>query len=64
MAAEAELRDDLDPVGAWRAHQLKLAGYGPRDAAELARRHDVDLHLALRLVAEGCPTQLALKILL
>ena len=64
QAAETEIRDETDLVDAWRAEQLELAGYGAQDAAELALRHDVDLHFAVELVARGCPSDLALKILL
>jgi hypothetical protein len=62
--AETEIRDEIDLVEAWRAEQLELAGYGAAAAAELALRHDVDLHRATGLLADGCPAELALKILL
>ena len=48
----------------WRSDELERAGYDPRSAAELARRHDVDLHRAVDLLKGGCPPDLALKILL
>jgi hypothetical protein len=63
-AAETEIRDETELVEAWRAEQLETAGYGAQAAAELACRHDVDLHIAVGLVARGCPHELALKILL
>jgi hypothetical protein len=63
-AAETEIRDETELVSAWRAEQLEMAGYGAQAAAELALRHDVDLHIAVDLVARGCPAELALKILL
>lgn len=63
-AAETEVRDETELVEAWRAEQLETAGYGARDAAELACRHDVDLHVAISLVSQGCSHELALKILL
>jgi ABC-type phosphate/phosphonate transport system substrate-binding protein len=63
-AAQAEIRDETELVEAWRAEQLELAGYGAAAAAELAARHDVDLHVAVGLLAHGCPAELALKILL
>jgi hypothetical protein len=63
-AVELEIRDETELVEAWRAEQLELAGYGARDAAELAMRHDVDLHVAVGLLSRGCPSDLALKILL
>jgi hypothetical protein len=64
-AAETEIRDETaELVEAWRAEQLEMAGYGAQAATELAIRHDVDLHVAVDLVARGCPADLALKILL
>jgi hypothetical protein len=64
MTADVMIREETDLVEAWRAEQLELAGYRPRDAAKLAHRLDVDLHVAVGLVAQGCPADLALKILL
>ena len=63
-AADIEVREEVQLVEAWRAEQLEMAGYGPQDAAELAMRHDVDLHGACALLRQGCPLDLALKILL
>lgn len=63
-AAETEVRDETMLVEAWRAEQLETAGYGAQAAAELAIRHDVDLHVAVELVGRGCPADLALQILL
>jgi ABC-type phosphate/phosphonate transport system substrate-binding protein len=63
-AAETFVRDETELVEAWRAEQLEMAGYGAQAAAELAMRHDVDLHVAVELLARGCPAELALKILL
>lgn len=51
-------------VVAWRLRRLLEAGY-PIAAAELiADCVDVDLHLAVRLAADGCPAETALRILL
>lgn len=63
-AAETEIREEIELVGAWRAEQLEAAGYGAQAAMELALRQDVDLHLATDLLASGCSPELALKILL
>jgi ABC-type phosphate/phosphonate transport system substrate-binding protein len=63
-AAETEIRDETELVEGWRAEQLELAGYGAAAAAELAARHDVDLHVATELLSQGCSPELALKILL
>jgi hypothetical protein len=65
-AAETGLQDDteLERVQAWRAQELERAGYSREAAAELAARHDVDLHRAVDLLREGCPHDVALAILL
>jgi hypothetical protein len=47
----------------WRFDSLRKAGFGEREALELARRVDVDLHLALRLISSGCDHETALRIL-
>jgi len=64
IAAETEIREETELVEAWRAEQLETAGYGAQAAAELAMRHDVDLHVAVALLVQGCGAELALKILL
>jgi hypothetical protein len=64
MAAEVLIREETDVVEAWRAEQLESAGYRSEEAAKLARRADVDLHVAIDLVRQGCPAELALQILL
>ena len=46
------------------AEELERAGYGTRAAGRLAARHDVDLHRAIELLDQGCPPELATKILL
>jgi ABC-type phosphate/phosphonate transport system substrate-binding protein len=63
-AADTEIREETDVVEAWRAEQLELAGYGAAAAAILAGQHEVDLHVAIEMVAHGCPPDLAVKILL
>jgi hypothetical protein len=65
-AAEVGLVVDteLERIEAWRAEELQRAGYDRRAAAELASRHDVDLHVAVDLVRSGCAQDLALEILL
>ena len=63
-AAETEISEETELVEAWRAEQLEMAGYGAQAAFEIALRQDVDLHVAIDLVSRGCPTDLALAILL
>jgi hypothetical protein len=66
--AAAETRLDLDTelerIEQWRSEELERAGYSVRAAATIAARHDVDLHLAIDLIANGCPHEVALQILL
>jgi hypothetical protein len=56
--------DEMERVKHWRAEELVRAGYDPIDAFALAARHDIDLHLAVRLVEHGCPHELAIDILI
>ena len=64
-AAELHTREsELERIEHWRGEMLERAGYPPDAAAELAGRHDVDLHTAVDLVEKGCPPDVALRILL
>jgi len=63
-AAETEIQNETGVIEAWRAEALTRAGYGVDDAATIAARHDIDLHLATDLLRMGCPADLALRILL
>ncbi len=64
-AAEAGTQnEELGRVEAWRAEELERAGYSREAAAEIAARHDVDLHRAVDLLRQGCPHDVALAILL
>jgi len=64
MPAVTEIFDETELIEAWRAEALERAGYSARQAAEIASRHDIDLHQAVDLVGAGCPADLALRILL
>lgn len=55
---------ELVKIERWRSEELERAGYGTRAAGRLATRHDIDLHRAVELLAQGCPPELALRILL
>jgi hypothetical protein len=52
-----------DRVLRWRWDELRRAGFGFQDALMLAVSQDVDLHLATSLLARGCPSDTALRIL-
>jgi hypothetical protein len=61
---EIHPESEADRIAAWRLEELRRAGYTPRAAAKLAVASDVDLHVAVDLLAHGCDPKLALKILL
>ncbi len=65
-AAEVHLYDEteIERIERWRAEELERAGYDIAAAAKLAARHDVDLHLAVELIEQGCAPDVALRILL
>jgi hypothetical protein len=65
-AAELQLVEEteMDRVESWRAEELVRAGYTPSDAVALAARHDIDLHLAVELLGQGCPIDTAIDILI
>ena len=53
-----------DCVRSWRLEELIRAGYEVEDATEIAFHLDVDLHDAAALVHRGCPSALAVQIVL
>ena len=55
---------ESEKVERWRAEALEKVGYDLISAHELAMRPDIDLHLAIELVENGCSPDLALQILL
>jgi hypothetical protein len=65
-AAELDVHYETEGerIQRWRTEELERAGYGTSEAAELAGRADVDLHLAVELLERGCSTETALRILL
>jgi hypothetical protein len=55
---------ESERIFAWRLLSLKQGGYDDNAAFVLAHVGHVDLHLAVDLVARGCSTQTAARILL
>ena len=57
----------LEPAGAevnrWRREQLVLSGLSLPLAARVARDPRYDLHRLIELVEQGCPPELAVRIL-
>jgi hypothetical protein len=58
------LETEDERVAHWRLEQLQRAGYDETAALVLADLVHVDLHLAIDLVRNGCPSDTALRILL
>jgi hypothetical protein len=63
-AVEDIVETELERVERWRTEELIRAGYDPGAAAQIAARHDVDIRQAAAMLAQGCPPELALQILL
>ena len=63
-AVEDIVETELERVERWRTDELIRAGYDPDSAAQLATHHDVDIRRAQAMLAQGCPPELALQILL
>ncbi len=65
-AAQFELlgEREAETVLRWRFEELIRVGYDAGEAMILASHVEVDLHRAIDLVAHGCPTATALRILL
>ena len=55
---------ELDRVTRWRFDELVRAGYDDDDALEIACRLDIDLHAAIELMRQGCPSRIAARITL
>jgi hypothetical protein len=64
MDLEILTQTERDEIERWRAGELERAGFDVSLARKLAARFDVDLHLAVDLIANGCPPELAARILL
>jgi len=56
--------EEQEAVVRWRFDELVRSGYSWGSALRVAKRLDVDLRLAERLIQTGCPTDTALRILL
>ena len=56
--------EEFERVALWRLCELMDAGYPLEIAEQIGRRFDIDAHLAIRLLDEGCPPVTAARILL
>ncbi len=55
---------EVEAVLRWRFEELVRAGYDAGSALILAGHVEVDLHLARRLLEQGCAPETALQIVL
>jgi hypothetical protein len=60
---QAATTDGVVDVLTWRRCRLIEAGFPPDLATRLAANHEIDVHELLALVDQGCPPQLAARIL-
>jgi hypothetical protein len=51
-----------DPLSAWRAERLRVAGFDPALAERVASERGFDVHALLELTDRGCPPELAVRI--
>jgi hypothetical protein len=63
-AVETFIETESERVERWRTDELLRVGFDFETATVLAAEPEVDLHGALDLVAQGCPPDLAARILL
>ena len=62
--ADVQFETETERIERWRYEALVRAGYEPNAAQRLAARQDIDLHVAVEMLAKGCSPELALAILL
>jgi hypothetical protein len=58
---ELTVREDQSLL-AWRTQRLEDAGFERVSAAAIAKHRDFDLHALLDLIDQGCPPELAARI--
>lgn len=61
---ELEVEDESARILRWRCDELRRAGYSVLESRMLAISAEVDLHVATDLLADGCPSMTAVRILL
>ena len=62
--ADLQIETESERIERWRFEALVRGGYGPAAARRIAERQDIDLHVAVGLLEQGCTPELALAILL
>jgi hypothetical protein len=62
--ADLQIETETERIERWRFEALVRAGYQPGAARRIAAQQDIDLHVAVGLLEQGCSEELALSILL
>jgi hypothetical protein len=62
--ADLQIETETERIERWRFEALVRAGYTPTAARRIAERQDIDLHVAVGLLEQGCSPELALSILI
>ena len=62
--ADLQIETETERIERWRFEALVRAGYQPSAARRIAEQQDIDLHVAVGLLEQGCSPELALSILL
>jgi len=60
---QVELQEAASQTIRWRRRQLVAAGFSRQLATQIAHDQRYDLHALIELTEDGCPPQLAVRIL-
>ncbi|MFL5912812.1 MAG: hypothetical protein ACJ768_19880 [Gaiellaceae bacterium] len=63
-AVDTYIESETERVERWRMDELLRVGFDVEFAALIAAEPGVDLHTAIDMVEQGCPPDLAARILL
>ncbi len=61
---QAQTQSEIEEVLRWRFDELVRANYTVEDALDIAAHVEIDLHEAIALRDQGCPSATAVRILL
>jgi len=61
---QAQTQSEIEEVLRWRFDELLRANYTVEDALDIAAHVELDLHEAIALRDQGCPSATAVRILL
>lgn len=61
---QQQTQSEIEEVLRWRFDELVRANYTVEDAVDIAAHVEIDLHEAIALRDQGCPSATAVRILL